>query len=254
MRRRCSAWGLVAGVFRRRIVRPVRASGSSTRAQRGRRTPAGHRCSGGQSASQTARPQKTAERPRSEQSGSRSHGQPDRDWRCNRRGVRRLARLATHRRQCDTHHWHGGERGPLFAAGRGAGSSAGPDRHAALRRGQGQPIFPARFQSRSRHRSRDQCGRYARQHADPRAWAGLRRHQFPDPRADPVGQRPQGTVLRRPGRLRIRRRRGDRLCQQAAAQHRGADLRQLRLPSRIGRGIDRRGCRHAAGGGRSEQV
>ena len=43
---------------------------------------------------------------------------------------------------------------PGHAAGRDARGGAGPDRHPALGRGQGEPVFPARLQPRPRHRHR----------------------------------------------------------------------------------------------------
>ncbi len=64
---------------------------------------------------------------------------------------------------------------------RGAGGGAGPDRHAAFRRGQSQPVLPARLQPRPRHRHRPVPRRHAAQHAHPCPRPGLRRHQLPDP-------------------------------------------------------------------------
>ena len=54
---------------------------------------------------------------------------------------------------------------------RGAGGGARPDRHPAQRRGQGQPVLPARLQPRPRHRPRHHGRRHAGQHAHPRATA-----------------------------------------------------------------------------------
>ena len=119
--------------------------------------------------------------------------------------IRRRRFPAAHRRQRHEHQRRGGQRAALLAARRGAGGRAGPDRHPALRRGQSQPVFPARLQPRPRHRSRHQDRRHARQHADPWPRAGLCRYQFPDSGADPVGECPQGSVLRRCRRLRLRR-------------------------------------------------
>ncbi len=77
---------------------------------------------------------------------------------------------------------------------------------------------------------------------------GQGRHQLPDSGAGPVGQRPQGTLFRRPGRFRFRGRRRHRLYQQAAKEHRGIDVRKFRLSARIGRRIDAGGRRHPARG------
>ena len=149
-------------------------------------------------------------------------------------------------------------RGVECAAGlarrRGAGGGAGPDRDPAFRRGQSQPVFSARLQSRPRHRSRHQRRRHAGQHADPWPRPGLRRYQFPDPGTGAVGQRPQGTVLRRQGRFRFRRCGRHQLSRQAAEEHRRADLRQFRLCARAGGGIDRRRRGHAAHGLRGQQI
>ena len=69
------------------------------------------------------------------------------------------------------------------AGGRGARNRAGRDHQPAQRRGQSQPVLPARLQPRSRHRLRDDRRRHAGQHADARARPGLLGSQFPDPRA-----------------------------------------------------------------------
>jgi hypothetical protein len=51
------------------------------------------------------------------------------------------------------------------------------------RRGQGQPVFLARIQPRSRHRYRHHARGHAGQHAHARAWPKLCRSQFHDPGA-----------------------------------------------------------------------
>ena len=68
---------------------------------------------------------------------------------------------------------------PDPAHGRTAGSGARPDRGRALRLRQGQPVLPARHQSRPRHRLRRLYRRRAEELPHPRARAGLSRHQRP---------------------------------------------------------------------------
>ena len=77
-------------------------------------------------------------------------------------------------------------KGPYFAD-EGDFASAGNLRiglvdsgDAAQRRGQSQPVFPARLQSRSRHRPGDLGRRHADQHAHPCAWPGLCRSELAD--------------------------------------------------------------------------
>ena len=82
------------------------------------------------------------------------------------------------------------------ARGRGAGSGARPGGNPALRRGQGEPVFSARLQPRSRYRLCQQRRWRAGQHAHQRPWPGLQRHQLPDPRAGRSHRLSQGTVLR----------------------------------------------------------
>ena len=106
-------------------------------------------------------------------------------------------------------------RAALRAAGRISRSDARPDRHPAFRRGQSQPVLPARLQSRPRHRPRHQRRRHAGEHAHPRPRPGLCRHQLPDPGTDPVDARPQGPLLRRRRRLLVGRRAAHRLHRHA---------------------------------------
>ena len=113
---------------------------------------------------------------------------------------------SAHCRQRDPHQRRGIQRAPGRAGRRGAGGVPGPDRHAALRRGQSQPVLPARLQPRPRHRPRHHGRRHAGQHAHPWPRPGLRRPQLPDPRADPAVRCPQGSLLRRRRRLLLRRR------------------------------------------------
>ena len=109
------------------------------------------------------------------------------------------------RRQRRRDHAAADRRPRAAAAGRGAGIHPGHDRHAAQRRRQGEPVFPARLQSRPRHRLRDLPRRDAGQHAHARARAGLHRSQFHDPGARRAHRLLQGPVLR--VRRRFRRRR-----------------------------------------------
>ena len=94
---------------------------------------------------------------------------------------------------------------PTLRPGRGARVRARRHRHAAQRRRQGQPVFPARLQPRPRHRLRDLRRRHAGQHADARPRPGLHRPQLADPRAGRSPSLPQGSVLRGRGRLLVGR-------------------------------------------------
>ncbi len=100
---------------------------------------------------------------------------------------------------------------------------ARPDRHPAFRRGQSQPVLPARLQSRPRHRSRHLGRRHAGEHAHPRPWPGLCRHELPDPGAHPVDAHPQGSVLRRRGRFLVCRRAAHRLLRHDQSRHAGRE-------------------------------
>ena len=112
--------------------------------------------------------------------------------------------------------------------GRRARGGAGAGRHPAQRRGQGQPVFPARVQSGPRHGSGHHRRRHARQHAHARPRAGLRRYQLPDPR-DRAGPRlPQGSLLRLRRRLRLGRCDLSRRGRPAGQELRPGRGRQLR--------------------------
>ena len=88
---------------------------------------------------------------------------------------------------------------------RGPRDRARHDHQPAQRRGQGQPVLPARLQPRSRLRLRADDRRHSGQHADARARAGLRRLELPDPRAGERRAVPQGSLLRGERRLLVRR-------------------------------------------------
>ena len=70
--------------------------------------------------------------------------------------------------------------------------------------GKANEYLPPRLQPRSRHRLRDDGGGHSREHADARARPRVLRLQLPDSRARERRAVRQGTVLRRPGRLRDR--------------------------------------------------
>ena len=63
----------------------------------------------------------------------------------------------------------------VHATGRSARDGAGRHHHAAQRRGEGQPVFPARLQPRPRQRLRDDRRRRAGEHGDARAQPGVLR-------------------------------------------------------------------------------
>ncbi len=81
---------------------------------------------------------------------------------------------------------HGHARAARNASGvahrRTVGDGSGPRRDPAQRRRQGEPVFPARLQSRSRHGPRHQRRRHSRQHAHAWPRPGLHRHQLRDSR------------------------------------------------------------------------
>ena len=132
---------------------------------------------------------------------------------------------------------------------RSARGRAGIDRHAAQRGGQGQPVFSARLQPRSRHRYRYHARRHAGQHAHPRARPGLCRSQFHDPRADQHPALQQGPLFPRSRRFRHRRRSADQLRGHAAPRPRTGDRRHARLLPRARRGLAPRGRRQPLGRG-----
>ena len=77
------------------------------------------------------------------------------------------------------------------------------DRHPAQRIGQGQPVFPARLQSRSRHGPRRLRRRRPGQHAQPWPRPGLPGPQLPHSGDDRADRLRQGSVPRRRWRFRI---------------------------------------------------
>ena len=121
--------------------------------------------------------------------GPRREPHRHRRFRLGRRGRRRAARAPSapaHRRNRRDH----------------------PRRHRlpAQRRGEGEPVLPARLQSRPRHRSPHHARRRAGQYAQPRARAGLYRSELPHPGVHPRGALQERAVLCRDRRLRVRRR------------------------------------------------
>ena len=94
---------------------------------------------------------------------------------------------------------------PLLRPGRDPGADSRPDRHAAQRHPQGEPVFPARLQPRPRHRLRRLRRRHALQPADPRPRPGLSRPELGHPRTGRARRFPQGAVLRRGRRLLLGR-------------------------------------------------
>src|SRR5436190_1541705 len=130
---------------------------------------------------------------------------------------------------------------PGAAAGRGARVRSRSDHHPAQRRRQGEPVFPARLQSRSRDRLPHHDRPHAGEPADARARPGLFRHQLPPPRARVASRVQEGSVFRRGGRLFLRRRRRHRLLHQDAEGNRFVRARQQRPPARDGRELIR--CR-----------
>ena len=258
MRGHGGAWGLVADIFRRRIVCRLCVPGSGARKRRAAHpSSTGHRHGARGNAAQADHPAKAVAKPwrRGARPAVGSNQPAPPAPAASRPALHpRRRRPAAHRRQRHAHQRRRGECRSFLAGRRGAGGRARPDRHPAFRRGQSQPVFSAWLQSRPRHRSFDHRRRHARQHADPRPRAGLRRYQFHDPGADPVDQCPQGSVLRRCRRLRLRRRGRDRLRQQAAEKHRRDDVWQFRLSSRAGRRLDRGRRRHAARRDRGRQI
>ena len=130
------------------------------------------------------------------------------------------------------------DRTPDHAHRRGARDGAGRRDQPAQRRGQGQPVLPARLQPRSRHRLRDDGGRHAGEHADARPRSRLLRSELPDPRARQRRAVLEGSVLRRARRLRHRRRRQHQLHQQPGAADRARRRRRAGLHARAGGRVD----------------
>ena len=78
---------------------------------------------------------------------------------------------------------------------RAARGRAGPDRHAAQRRREGEPVFPARVQSRSRHGFLEPRRGHGRQPADPWPRPGIHGPQLRDPGAGRARRLSEGDVL-----------------------------------------------------------
>ncbi len=101
--------------------------------------------------------------------------------------------------QCRHRHPEAARGAHGLPARRTARSSARPDRQPAQRRGQGQPVLPARLQPRPRHRPAHHRRRHAGQPAQPRPRPGLDRPELPDSRA---GDRAATTARARTTRAR----------------------------------------------------
>ena len=144
------------------------------------------------------------------------------------------------------------ENRPTLAARRDPGIRARPDRLAAQRRRQGEPVLPARLQPRPRHRLRDLRRRHADQHAHARARAGLHRPQFPDPRAGLAHRLQERPLLRGRGRLRVGRCGAPEPGRLAGEGHRIGHGRRARLRAGPDRQLERLRRRPAALCGRCE--
>ena len=113
-------------------------------------------------------------------------------------------------------------------------------RHPALGGREGEPVFSARVQPRSRHRLRLLRRRRAGQSPQPRARAGLLGSQLPDPRAGRRDRLQEGAVLSR-GRRLLRRGRGQHSPrEQPSPRDRQRATRDVRVRARApGRQPDR---------------
>ena len=146
------------------------------------------------------------------------------------------------------------QRAPLHPPRRNSRSRARPHRHPAQRRRQSQPVFPARLQSRSRHRHGNLGRRHAGQHAHPRPWPGLRRPQLADAGNRQLARNPKRALLRRRRRLRLGRQSAHQPDRPPRAEHRPDDARQLRLSALFRHGRHKVGQRHAARGRRGRRL
>jgi hypothetical protein len=109
-----------------------------------------------------------------------------------------------------------------------------PARHAragdgaALGGREGEPVLPARLRRRSRHGSGPLHRRHSHQHGLARAWPGLRRHELHHPRGRGARGDHQGSLFRRPGRLRDGRRRQHGVARRLRAHLGGCRVRRIR--------------------------
>src|SRR3569623_1437457 len=143
---------------------------------------------------------------------------------------------------------------PAAAARRGAGGGARAGRDPALRRGQGQPIFPAGIQPGSWHRHRHTRRRHADQHAHPRPRPRLDRSQLPHPRAGTRRALQDRPLFRRRWRFRLRRLGAHEPAQRGRSRLRRTRPGRKRLPARPRDQRQRARRRQAAlrGGGHNE--
>ncbi len=122
---------------------------------------------------------------------------------------------------------------PAPAPGRSSRVHSRRDHYPAQRRRQSQPVFPARFQSGSRHRLCHRRGWHAGEHADPCPWAGLCGPELPDTGTGFGRRLSQRTVLRRSRRLQRSRCGQHPLCTFSAAVHRLGDDRREPIRTRV---------------------
>ena len=120
---------------------------------------------------------------------------------------------------------------------RGAGDRAWTDHQPAQWRGQGQPVLPARIQSRSRHRLRHERRWRSGEHADARARSWLFGRELSDSRARDRRAVQQGAVLGRGRRLLDCGRLAHPLYECTRSPHRARERRRGRVGTRSRRGL-----------------
>ncbi len=191
------------------------------------------RQSGDQSSGRTTCPRRAARSPQASRTGETcstvaagATGATGTGFR--RAECRRRSASAAEPREPDVGDRRRSQRASGHPPGRDPRSRARPVGDAAQRRRQGQPVFPARLQSRPRHRHRDLGRRHADQPAHPCPWPGLRRPQLPHAGGRQFARHPQGAVLCRRRRFRQCRLARDRPAGHGAA-HGRFHHRQLRL-------------------------
>ena len=188
----------LADIFHGRIAACIGATGgrADRRSGRTRSASAGHRNVAGDSAAAAdqAAAASGAQRPkcgyRSSKPGSHSCGK-----RCYVRLRFRARQPSARRGQRDSLYRAGIQRAACVAGRRVARNRAGADRDPAFRRGQSQPIFSARLQSRPRHGPRHHRRRHAGQYAHAWPRPRLCRYQLSDSGAGAVRQCPQRALL-----------------------------------------------------------